>query len=172
MPIHLDDVDIAAEVAGLRSALIVPCNMCPAITTAVNDGQPFLQLFRHFLKSAPFDDHIRTMQSQLEKKGIRTQVFASSIPYQWFLCMWTAGHRKKLRQSAGNYDAVIVLGCDSATATVRDAVDVNGTKVIEGMRVVGFLNAKMRVRFPGNVCFDDCTMVPMAPPRRENGASA
>lgn len=30
MPLHFDDIDIISEVEGLRSALIVPCRMCPA----------------------------------------------------------------------------------------------------------------------------------------------
>ncbi len=30
MPIHFNDLDVVSEVAGLSSALIVPCNMCPA----------------------------------------------------------------------------------------------------------------------------------------------
>jgi hypothetical protein len=37
MPIHLDDLDVVSEVAGLSSALIVPCNMCPAVTVAVRE---------------------------------------------------------------------------------------------------------------------------------------
>jgi hypothetical protein len=30
MPIHFNDVDLDSEVSGLKSALIVPCIMCPA----------------------------------------------------------------------------------------------------------------------------------------------
>jgi hypothetical protein len=89
-------------------------------------------------------------------------VFKSSIPNQWFLCMWTAGRRQKLREYAKDFDAVIVLGCDSATETVRDAVKATDTKVIEGMEVVGFMNARMRFSLPCDVSFADCKMVPMS----------
>jgi hypothetical protein len=34
MPIHFENLDVVPEVAGLSSALIVPCNMCPAVTVA------------------------------------------------------------------------------------------------------------------------------------------
>lgn len=37
MPLHFSDLDIISEVAGISSALIVPCNMCPAITVAVQE---------------------------------------------------------------------------------------------------------------------------------------
>jgi hypothetical protein len=161
MPFILDDVDVVSEVAGLSSALIVPCNMCPAINQAVREEKPFIQLFRSFLKSDPFEQHVKELQSQLMEQGIRTEIFASNIPYQWFLCMWTSGQRKKLQERARQYQAVIAMGCDSATATVRDAVKGTDAKVIEGMEVVGFLNAQMKFHLPCNISFEDCTMVPM-----------
>ena len=65
MPIHLDDLDVESEVAGLTSALIVPCNMCPAATVAVRDGKPFMQFFRSFLKSPPFEGYIKALKFHL-----------------------------------------------------------------------------------------------------------
>ena len=35
MPIHFNDLDVVSEVAGLSSALIVPCKMCPAVRDVV-----------------------------------------------------------------------------------------------------------------------------------------
>jgi len=160
MPIHLDDLDVVSEVAGLRSALIVPCNMCPAITVAVREKRPFIQLFRSFLKSAPFEQHLRALQSRLREKGVTTEVFKSNFIHQWFLCMWPAGQRKKLQEYAKQYEAVIVLGCDSATETVRDLV--KSSKVIEGMEVAGFMNAKLKFHLPCNVSFEDCKIISMS----------
>ena len=65
MPIYLNDLDAVSKVAGLGSALIVPCNMCPAVTVSVREKKPFIQFFRSFLKSVPFEQHIRKLQSQL-----------------------------------------------------------------------------------------------------------
>ncbi|MDX1815084.1 MAG: hypothetical protein R3239_03910 [Thermodesulfobacteriota bacterium] len=162
MPIHLDDLDVIPEVAGLRSALIVPCNMCPAITVAVREKQPFLRFFRSFLKSAPFEQYIKSLQSRLREKGVTTEVFKSNLIHQWFLCMWPSGQRKKLQIYAKQYEAVIVLGCDSAIETVRDVVKSTDSKVIEGMEVAGFMNAKLRFHFPCNVSFEDCKIIPMS----------
>jgi hypothetical protein len=160
MPLHFKDLDVVSEVAGLRSALIVPCNMCPAITMAVREKRPFIQLFRSFLKSAPFEQYLRALQSRLREKGVTTEVFKSNLIHQWFLCMWPSGQRKKLQKYAKQYDAVIVLGCESATETVRDLV--KPSKVIEGMEVAGFMNAKLKVRLPCNVSFEDCKIIPMS----------
>lgn len=171
MPIHLDDLDVVSEVAGLSSALIVPCNMCPAITVAVKEKQPFMQFFRSFLKSAPFERHVRALQSRLREKGVSTKVFKSNLYHQWFLCMWTSGRRKKLQEYAKQYEAVIVLGCDSATETVRDSVKSTDSKVVEGMEVAGFMNAKLRFHFPCNVSFEDCEIIPISQQNKNDDRS-
>jgi hypothetical protein len=154
MPIHLNDLDVVSEVAGLSSALIVPCYMCPAVTVAVRENKPFMEFFRSFLKSAPFEKHIGTLQSRLIEKGIKTKVFRSNLYHQWFLCIWTAGRRKKLQKHMKKYEAAIVLGCDSATETIRDLAKSNGCKVFEGMKVTGIMNATPRFHLPCNISFE------------------
>ncbi len=162
MPIHLEDLDVVSQVAEVRSALIVPCNMCPAVTVAIDRKLPFMRLFRSVLRSEPFEQHIEELQSRLGDRGIATEVFKSPLYYQWFLCMWTEGRRRKLRKRAEKFDAVVVLGCDTANETVREAVKPTGTRVIEGMRVTGFLNAKMTFDLAGNVSFKDCRIIPIS----------
>jgi hypothetical protein len=76
--------------------------------------------------------------------------------------MWTSGRRKKLQKYAKQYEAVIVLGCDSATETARDSVKSTGCKVIQGMEVVGFMNAKLRFHLPCNVSFEGCKIIPIS----------
>jgi len=162
MPIHFNDVDVVSEVAGLSSALIVPCNMCPAVTVAVRERKPFMQLFRSLLKSAPFDRYLKTLQTRLNENGVTTQIF-KSVPYhQWFMCMWTSGKRKKLQKSAEQYDAVIVLGCESATETVRGVVNSDACKVVEGMKVAGIMNAELGFSLPADVSFKNCRTVPIS----------
>ena len=162
MPIHFNDLNVVAAAAGLKSALIVPCNMCPAATVAVREKKPFMQFFRSFLKSLPFEQYIGKLQSRLREQGVDTKVFRSNLYHQWFMCMWTSAQRKKLQEAVKKYEAVIVLGCDSATETVRDAVKSTGCKVIEGMEVAGIMNATLRFHLPCNVSFDDCKVIPIS----------
>lgn len=169
MPIHLDDVDVVPEVAGSRSALIVPCNMCPAVSVAVERNQPFIRFFKDLLKSAPLERYIEALQSRLKAQGVHTSVFRSDLPHHWFMCMWTAGRRKKLKGHAKPHDAVIVLGCESATETVRDAVRSTDCKVIQGMEVAGVMNARLRFEPPGNLTFQGCKTIPLSPRRRDEG---
>lgn len=172
MPIHLNDLDVVSEVAGLSSALIVPCNLCPAVTVAVRDNKPFIQFFRNFLKSAPFEQYLAALQTKLSEKGVKTEVFRSDIPHQWFMCMWTSARRKKLQSCAKQHDAVIVLGCDTATETIREAIKSTDCKVIEGMEVAGLMNAKLRLYLPGNVSFKDCKIIPISQKEKVNKMSS
>jgi hypothetical protein len=162
MPIHFNDLDVVSAAAGMKSALIIPCNMCPAATVAVREKKPFMQLFRSLLKSLPFEQYINELQARLKEAGVSTRVFRSNLYHQWFMCMWTSSQRKKLQAAAKQYEAVIVLGCDSATETVRDAVKSIDCKVIEGMEVTGIMNATLRFHLPCNVSFDDCRVIPIS----------
>ena len=162
MPIHLKDLDVISEVEGLRSALIVPCRMCPAATISVREKKPFMEFFRSLFKSQPFEQYLKTLQSRLREKAVMSKVFGCSLYYQWFMCMWTPGTRKKLLKDAKHYDAIIVLGCSSATATVRDTVESIGCKVVEGMEATGIMNAKLSFNLPCNVSFKDCKETPLS----------
>jgi hypothetical protein len=161
MPIHFNDRDVVSKVSGLNSALIVPCIMCPSATLAIREKKPFMQFFKSLFKSAPLEQYIKSMQLQLGENGVETKVFKSRIYHQWFLCMWTSKRRRKLQKYAEQHEAVVVLGCDSATETVRDAVKSTDCKVVEGMQAAGLTNAKLRFRFPGSVCFEDVRIVPL-----------
>jgi hypothetical protein len=171
MPIHLKDLDVVSEVAGLRSALIVPCNMCAAASVAVREEKPFIQFFRHFFKSAPMEQYLRELRSQLGEEGVKAEVFKCNLPHQWFLCMCPEGRRKKLQRQAKSYDAAIVLGCDSAVRTVRDSVRPVNCKVVRGMEVAGIMNTRPRFRLPGNLSFDDCKIMPILHQKRKEDMS-
>ena len=161
MPIHFHDVDLAPELLGLKSALIVPCIMCPAVTVAIREKQPLMRFFRSPFKSAPFEQYLESLQTRLLDQGVINDVFKSRLYPHWFLCMWSEGRRRKLEKQAKDYDAVIVLGCDSATETIRDAVKSSGCKVIEAMEVGGLTNARFKYGFPDKISFEGVKIVPM-----------
>ena len=159
MPIHLEDRDVTPEVEGLGSVLIVACNMCAGASLAMRENKPFLQFFKRFLVSPPLEKHIKKLQSHLSEKGVKTKWFKGGIVQQFFLCLWTARQRKKLRECAKHYDAVIVLGCDSAFKTVRDSLKGTNCKVIEGTEVGGIMNTNTKFHFPCDISFEESETV-------------
>ena len=172
MPLHFEDLDVVSAAKDSKSALIVPCNMCPAATVADRENKPFLRLFKDFLKSAPFEKYVSTLQDRLLDQGVRSKVFKSNLPHQWFLCMWTAARQRKLQKHARRYDTVIVLGCESATRTVRDSIGSTNCNIIEGMETTGIINTKLSMRFPCDIFFKDSKVVPFSQTEKKDQASS
>ncbi|MHC5061120.1 MAG: hypothetical protein ACYTFK_08555, partial [Planctomycetota bacterium] len=69
--------------------------------------------------------------------------------------------RIKFKKCADKYDSVIVLGCDSAFETIRNAVPGTGCKVIEGTEFCGIMNTKSKFHFPCNISFEESNIVPV-----------
>jgi len=122
MPAYLKDLREFSELEKFKSVLIVPCRFCPAASLAVRSSQPYFEFFRKFLKTASYEEHIKSIKSGLEKKGVSTDVFRSRWLHQFVVCMWTSKRRKQVAKPAGEYDALVVLGCEAAVQTVYDAV--------------------------------------------------
>ena len=151
MPFYFDEKDLGQEVEGLQSVLIVPCRFCPAASAAVRSEEPYIQFTRHFLKTDAYERLIAKTKSDLEKQGIRTDVFHSHFVHQFVLCMWTARRRKQLADVAKSYDALVVLGCEAAVDTVRAAVDSSTCQVIQGVKTEGLMSIQPRFSLTGTV---------------------
>ncbi len=154
MPFYLKDRDISSDIAAVHSVLIVPCRFCPAASFAVRERKPYIELFRHFLRTASYESYIRGLKSRLERAGIRTRVYDSRLPHQFVVCMWTSRRRDNLARQAVGHDAVIVLGCDAAVETVRSCVQSTNCRVIPGMEVEGIMNVIPTFHFPFNVSLE------------------
>ncbi len=167
MPFCLSDRDVSADVAGARSVLIVPCRFCPAASLSIREKQPYLQLFRRFLRTGSFESYVRAVKAHLESKGIRATVFGSRWPHQFVVCMWTAARRRKLARHAAGYDAAIVLGCDAAAETVRNCTASSLCRVVPGMAVEGIMNVVPSLRFPFDIHLEVTSVTRVLAPPEE-----
>ncbi len=154
MPFCLKDRDVSSDMSNVGSALIVPCRFCPAASLAVREKRPYIELLRTFLRTAAYVTYVEECKSQLERVGIRTEVFDSRLPHQFVVCMWTARRRQALRRRAASYDAVMVLGCDAAVKTAQDCLQGTDCRVISGMEVDGIMNVMPSIRFPGTISLE------------------
>lgn len=164
MPLYLNDVDVVPEVEGVSSVTIVPCRMCPATSLSLRNNKPFFEFFKTLFRSPALTEYVKTLQSSLEELGINTGVYFSR---QFLTCAWTAKERKKLLKRAKEYDAAIVLGCDSATESVRDALQSTDCKVIQGMKVDGIVNVKIGFHFPGTLSLEDSKIITFSRKKKE-----
>lgn len=151
MPFYLKNRDISSEIAGVRSALIVPCRFCPAASTAVRERESYMEVFHHVLRTPSYEASVRALKSRLQSQGIRTVVFDSKLIHQFVVCMWTSGRRHDLARRAAQFDVVVVLGCDAAVETIRSAIQSTDCRVISAMEVEGIMNVMPTLRFPFNI---------------------
>jgi hypothetical protein len=147
MPLHMTPLDVSGDLENAGSVLIVSCPVCPPVSLAIQRNSPFIDFFGSGLKTRAFEDYIKEIREPLEQRGVRTGVFSAYVPLPT-MCLWTRGQRKRLRKRAEHFDAVLVLGCDSATQTVRQALEGLECRVIPAMQMTGITNATMRFKFP------------------------
>jgi len=160
MPLYLKEVDVVPEVAKFQSALIVPCRFCPALSLALRKDQPYIEFFRRFLKTEPYEQHINDIQSRLEKEGLRTSVFKSNL-LNFIICMWTSRRREKLLEQAHQYEALVVMGCEGAYENVCDIVKSTDCQVFLGMESEGVLSAVSKFHWPFNISLELSNVTPM-----------
>jgi hypothetical protein len=153
MSLYMKPLDVSEPLEKFNSVLIVSCPICPAISVAMDEKKPFIELFKHGLKTKVFEDYVKSIREPLEQRGIRTEVITMRVPNP-LMCLWTEGQRNRLRARAKDYEAVLVLGCSSATATAQDALKGLECNIIQGMRKTGVVSATTKFRFPGTVEFD------------------
>ncbi len=161
MPVYLEDLSEFPELEKFNSVLMVPCRFCPAASLAVRKNKPYFEFFRKFLKTASYEEHIKRIKSELEKKGVKTDVFRSRWLHQFVVCMWTSKRRKQLAKRAGEYDALVVLGCEAAVQTVYDSVKSASCQVFQGMRSEGIMTVKPSFHLPGNISLELNDIIPL-----------
>lgn len=158
MPINLEPRDVSAELADISSALIVYCPVCPQVSLAMQMDSPWIELLKSGLKTGALEDHIKDVRRALEQRGIRSDVFTLRLPLPT-MCLWTTGQRNRLLKRAQNYDAAIVLGCDSARFTAQQTLRNTGCRVVQAMKMIGITNATVRYQFPMTLELHDKTRV-------------
>ena len=158
MPINLQPIEVSSDLENAVSVLIVLCPVCPQFSLAMQKDSPWIELFKYGLKTGALEDHIKEIRNPLEERGVRIGVFTTRLPLP-IMCLWTEGQRKRLLKRARNYEAVVVLGCDSAAFTARQVLKNTNCNVIVGMRTVGITNATVTHRFPLTFELQDKTRV-------------
>ena len=160
MPIYLKEVDLLAEVAKFQSALIVVCRFCPAASLAVRNNKPYIEFFRSLLKTEPYEELIDNMQLRLKKEGLKTGVFKGNL-LNYLICLWTSGGRRKFSKYASQFEAVVVMGCESAYESVQKILKSTDCQVFHGMESEGLMNAIPKVHLPFNISLEKFKVTPM-----------
>ena len=158
MPLHLEPLDILAQLENYKSVLIVSCPVCPPVSLASDEDSPFIEFFKHGIKTPAYEDYLGNIRESLEQGGIKTGVFTSYLPCA-ATCLWTSGQRNRLLKRAEDCDAALVMGCESARYTVEETLKDTDCDVILAMQLVGITNANLKFEFPLTVRLDNLARV-------------
>ncbi|MBT8441981.1 MAG: hypothetical protein KJO76_06325 [Gammaproteobacteria bacterium] len=158
MPLHLQPLDNSAELANYKSILIVSCPVCPPVSLASDMDSPFIEFFKHGIKTPAYENYLARIRESLGQRGIKTDVFTSYLPCA-ATCLWTSGQRKRLLRRAEDCDAALVMGCESARYTVEETLKGTDCDVILAMQLVGITNASLKFEFPLTVKLDNLAQV-------------
>jgi hypothetical protein len=170
MPIYLKDVDVVPEVRKFKSALIVLCRFCPAASLAMRNDTPYIEFFRGFLKTESYEQLINNMQLRLRKEGTETDVFEGKLfpmPLNYIICFWTSGQREKLLNHARQYEAIVVMGCETAYQSVCDILKSTDCKVFPAMKSEGVFEAIPKFRLPLNISLELSNVMPVHYPNMQ-----
>jgi len=162
MPFHFETTKDISEFIQFKSVLIIPCRFCPAASFSVSNNEPYIEPFQKFLKTDSYERHIKNLKSELEEHGVKTDVFKSKLIHQFVLCMWTSNRRKKLMESAKNYEALIVLGCEAAVTTILDSVKSTSCKVFQGLETKGIMSIQPSINLAGKISLELESLTPLA----------
>ena len=153
MPVNLTPRDVSADLAGFDSVLIASCPVCPPMCLAMQKEEPFIEFFKHGIKTKAFEDHIQAIRDSLTQRGVRTGVYSIHTPTP-MMCLWTKGQRARLLKRASDYEAVLILACDSGTESAKDALKETDCQVIQALDMDGVINATTSIHFPLTVVME------------------
>lgn len=162
MPFHFKIKKELSKFEQFKSVLIVPCRFCPAASSAVTNDVPYFKVFSNLLKTESYEKYIKNLKYDLEGRGIRTDVFKSKLLHQFVLCMWTSKRRKKLSECAKDYEVLLILGCEAAVQTIKDAVKTTSCKVCQGLDSDGVMSIQPRFKLPCNISLELQSVTPLS----------
>ena len=120
---------------------------------AMQKEEPFIEFFKHGTKTPAFEDYIQSIRDSLAQRGVRTGVFSIHAPTP-MMCLWTTRQRARLLKRAKDYEAVLILACDSGTESAKDALKGTDCQVIQSLDMDGVVNATTSIRFPLTVVME------------------
>jgi hypothetical protein len=166
MPLYLKEVDVIPEVSKFKSALIVPCRLCPAASFSLRKQKPFIELFRRLLKNEAYDQYLNQLRIYLEKKGLRADVAKGNI-LNSLICMWTSGQQEKCLNRVSGYEAAVVMGCEGAYQTVCEIVKSTDCRVFHGMTSEGIMSFRPKFKLPFTLSLELFGVTPILHHKKE-----
>ena len=163
MPLAVSPVPVGNRFDRARAVLFVACNVCPRMHLAWTNREPLFRWTSVFGRADSFTKHVKTLQLEAVRSGKRSAVFRT--PSTTPMCLWSRDLAKRFTREADGYDAIGVIGCESAVRTVAQACP--GKQLEQLVRVEGIANFTLQKRLPLEVRILAASRVPLPAPNVE-----
>ena len=147
MPLYMKPAPIDASIYSHESLLFVVCEVCPKMCMSVQQDRPYFSPGRLFGRKDFFDEYIKELRKKFEDKGLSTDVYKNK-KLNSMMCLWPQNQRDMLSKYSKKFQAVAVIGCQSAVFTVKDSMQSQNKKIYPMMQVEGIANFKTKMEFP------------------------
>ena len=147
MPLYMKPAPIDASIFSHESVLFVVCGVCPKMCMSVQQDRPYFSPGRLFGRKDFFDEYVAGLRKKFQDKGLRADVFKNK-KLNSMMCLWPQNQRDLLSKHSEIFQAVAVIGCQSAVFTVKDSLRSQNKKIYPMMQVEGIANFKTKMEFP------------------------
>lgn len=148
MPLALTPIPSIDQFESAQIVLIVPCHGCPRMCIAAERGKPFMNIGRRETDAFhAYIDEIRQAIAAQRKTATVMKTPATSP----MMCIWPHRVRDRLATISTSYDAIGVIGCESAVAKVAGAVSISRDAIVPLSRTVGIANFLSKIDLPFSI---------------------
>jgi hypothetical protein len=168
MPLALSLVPVQGQFDGCRSVMFVACKVCPRMHFAWERREPIFSPAMLLGKADGFQLYLDGLRRDACGRGQQSEVFKT--PSTAAACLWSTGQGEKFRRDGAGYEAIGVIGCDSAVRTVAQIFP--DKLIVQLVRVEGIANFTLRNRWPLTVEIVAAGRVPLNEGRAASGTDA
>ena len=156
MPLALSLVPIDRQFDGCRSVMFVACNVCPRMHVAWEHHEPLCSVAMLLGRKDSFDRYLTGLRLDAHRRGQRSAVFPTSRASA--ACLWSTALARKFRRAGADFDAIGVVGCESAVKTVSQVFP--DKRIVQLVSVEGIANFTLRTAWPLTVEITAAAQIP------------
>ena len=157
MPLALTPVPVDRQFDGCRSVMFVACNICPRMHFAWEGREPLFSPAMLLGKKDGYQRHLKGLWRDALGRGQQSAIFKTSSTTAG--CLWSTGLVEKFRRAGADYEAIGVVGCESAVRTVQQIFP--DKRIVQLVRVEGIANFTLRTRWPLRIEIVAAAQIPL-----------
>jgi hypothetical protein len=160
MPLAMELQPLGSQLAGSSAVLFVACSICPRMHVQHRASEPLYSWRTLLGRKDAFDRYMEMQVASAQASGVaaawhRTSPLSAA-------CLWTEDDGARFRKKAALFDALAVIGCESAVATIKRLAPHK--PVAQLAKVVGVANFSLRRRWPITLEIVGAESVPLPQP--------